>query len=165
MRRTAAALVLAVAVQPPLFLLWIALPFLVTWSAFPTDQLPNMASFSLFAAAVAIPFVLIIGLPTAIWLDRIGKFRWKYFAAIGFFAAAIPMACFLPGTDSGYSSGGNFYGKPVDFIVDGVPTLYGWLNYVQGVVTFGLHGLAGATAFYLVARPHSQEGGLSGNEA
>jgi hypothetical protein len=131
-------------------MLWILVPKALDGNF---TQLAQVGWFSLFSSIVAVPFVILVGIPASIWLRNSGRYRWKYFAAIGFIAAALPMVLFTPGGDPGYSSGGNFYGTPVDYIVKGVPTIYGWLSYMQGVVQFGLHGLLGATAFYIASKP------------
>jgi hypothetical protein len=149
MRDIIAASLLAIAVQPLVFLLWVALPPLIAGADVP---LAGMASTSLFAAVVAVPFVLLIGIPSALLLRRFGHLRWLQLAAIGFVTAALPIAANLPGGGSGYSSGGNFYGRVVDYVVAGEPTIWGWLSYAQSVLFFGLHGLIGASVFYLVWR-------------
>ena len=149
MRAIAAASLAAIAVQPLVFLLWVALPMFVAGGDVP---LADIARVSLFAALVAIPFVLLIGIPAALLLQRIGRMRWVWLASTGFIAAALPVAINPPGGDPGYSSGGNFYGRAVDFIVAGEPTLWGWLSYAQSVLFFGLHGLVGASVFYAVWR-------------
>jgi hypothetical protein len=149
MRPIIAASLLAIAVQPIVFLLWIALPPLIAGDDLP---LADMASTSLFAAVIAIPFVLLIGIPSALVLRRFGHLRWLPLAAIGFISAALPIAINLPGGDSGSSSGGNFYGRAVDYVIAGEPTIWGWLSYAQSVLFFGLHGLIGASVFYLVWR-------------
>ena len=33
-------------------------------------------------------------------------------------------------------------------MIDGKTTLYGWLSYAESAAIFGLHGTAGALAFY-----------------
>jgi hypothetical protein len=49
---------------------------------------------------------------------------------------------------SGSWSRGYFYGQNRNFVIDGVPTAYGWLAYAQSVVIEGLDGAAGALAFH-----------------
>lgn len=75
---------------------------------------------------------------------------------IGFIAAALPLAIYSWPEYPGSSSGGNWYGTPVHFVVDGQKTLYGWLSYAQNVLFFGVHGLAGGLAFFFVWRRWSE---------
>jgi hypothetical protein len=70
--------------------------------------------------------------------------------AVGFIAAALPVAVSGWSDSAGFSSGGNWYGTSVDFVVDGQKTFYGWLSYAQSILSFGLHGLAGALVFLFV---------------
>jgi hypothetical protein len=139
----------AIAVQPFVFLAWLGLPMLLHGE---TSQLLDVVSASFLAALFAVPFVLLIGVPAALLLAHYSKLRWWLLALIGFIAAALPIAVSGPGAGPGFSSGGNWHGKLVKFVVDGKPTLYGWLNHIESTVYFGLHGLVGATVFYLVWR-------------
>lgn len=139
----------AIAVQPAVFLAWLGLPALTVGQV---SAFLDAARYSFMPAVFAVLFVLFIGVPAALLLAHYGKLRWWPLASIGFFAAGLPVALSTPGGGPGYSSGGSWYGKHVDFIVNGEPTLYGWLNYIQSVFFFGLHGLAGATVFYIILR-------------
>ena len=139
----------AIAVQPFVFLTWLAVPMFLHGEI---SQLSDVVMFSPMTALFALPFVLLIGTPAALLLARYGKLRWLPLALIGFIAAALPVAVSGPGTDPGFSSGGNWHGKRVDFVVNGDPTLYGWLNHIESTLYFGLHGLIGATVFYWVWR-------------
>lgn len=40
----------------------------------------------------------------------------------------------------------------MEFVVNGQKTFYGWLNYAQSIVIYGLHGFVGALVFYFVWR-------------
>ena len=137
----------AIAIQPLVMLCWFLLPWALAGEAPPWLQ---VAAFSLYAALFAAPFVLFLGVPLSLALDHFGLLRWWPLAFAGVVSAALLVAWSIPGGDAGYSSGGNWYGKPVDFIVAGKPTLYGWLNYLQTVLVFALHGLVGATVYHWV---------------
>ena len=137
----------ALAIQPVVLLFWFVLPLWALGADLPWGQVGLVCFMSV---VLALPFVMAIGIPLALLLQKTGQIGWVPMALAGTFAGAAFAGWNLPGGDPGYSSGGNWYGKSVDFIVEGQPTLYGWLNYIQSVVAFGLHGLAGASAFYLV---------------
>jgi hypothetical protein len=150
MRTFLAALVsflAAVAIQPVVLFCWALIPYLVLGADLPWDQVGLMC---LMAAIFSIPFVLLLGVPLTLLLQRSGHLKWWPLALAGAAAGAIFAGWSGPGSDPGFSSGGNWYGKPVDFVVNGEPTFYGWLSYLRSVAAFALHGLAGATAFYLV---------------
>ena len=139
----------AIGVQPIVFLAWIGLPAVIAgeFSAF-----MDVARFSYLAAVFSVPFVVFIGVPATLFLASSNKLRWWVLGLIGFVSAGAPIALSTPGGGSGYSSGGNWYGESVQFVVNGEPTLYGWLNYVQSILFFGLHGLVGALVFYVIWR-------------
>ncbi|RZI70582.1 MAG: hypothetical protein EOP13_20575 [Pseudomonas sp.] len=139
----------AIAVQPLVFLCWLGIPMLLSGE---TAALRDAVRYSFLPAVFAVPFVLFIGIPVTLVLVHYGKLRWWPLGMIGFVAAALPIALSGPGGGAGHSSGGNWHGKPVDFIVNGEPSLYGWLNYLESTCFFGLHGLVGATVFYVLWR-------------
>lgn len=49
-----------------------------------------------------------------------------------------------------YSEGANWHGHVVTFIDHGTTTFFGWLVYVERIVTFGLPGVLGAIVFWVV---------------
>ena len=137
----------ALAVQPLVLLLWAVFPYILLGAELPWAQVGLMC---LIAVLYAVPFVIFLGVPLTLLLHRIGRLKWWPLALVGATAGAVFIGWNGPGGGAGFSSGGNWYGKYVDFIVDGKPTFYGWLSYLQSVASFALHGLAGATAYYLV---------------
>lgn len=137
----------ATAIQPLVFAPLFFGPLLVRGANIPLGEFFVMP---LFAALFAFPFIVIIGIPSLIILRRFKRLSWLSMGAIGFIAAALPLAIFSGSNNSGYSSSGDWYGTPVDFVVNGQNTLYGWLNDIQGILFCGLHGLIGALVFYFV---------------
>ena len=136
----------ALAVQPVVFLIWMGLPYAFTSEDFPWNEFPSMArTVTIFAS----PFLLILGIPVFLAMQRK---NWLSALRIGFAGFLIgilfPLIIGWPRYSPGFSSGGYFYGPNRDFVVDGVTTIYGWLAYAQSVVIYGLHGVAGALAFY-----------------
>ena len=102
---------------------------------------------------VAAAFVFVVGIPLFLVLKRMGRLGWRSILPAGFLAAAIPFAGIgfpLLRDSSGFSYGANWHGTYVQFVENGVYTMYGWLSYLEEVVRFGIHGLAGAAAFHLV---------------
>ncbi|MFC3552492.1 hypothetical protein ACFOLC_15920 [Lysobacter cavernae] len=139
----------AIAVQPFVFIASFGIPLAIAGDL---SSLADVARYSFFPALFAIPFVLFVGIPATLILVHFGKLRWWLLAFIGFIAAAAPIAFSGPGGSPGYSSGGNWHGKYVDLVINGEPTLYGWLNHLESIFFFGLHGLVGATVFYVLWR-------------
>lgn len=139
--------IVALLAQPIVLVVWLALPIVLAGGDMSWSDLGPIFFYSIL---FAVPFVLLLGVPLSFVLWRLGRFHWRLLASAGTVAGALFAGWDLPGGDSGYSSGGNWYGRNVDFVVAGVPTLYGWLSYFQSVLVFALHGLAGATAYYWV---------------
>jgi hypothetical protein len=119
----------AIAVQPLVFLGWLALPALLMGETAPVME---MAVFSLFAAVFAIPFVLVIGIPSALLLRHHPHRGW-WLAAIGFIAAALPLAATAPW---GEWISGSGWDQPVV------------MHQLASMLTLGAHGLVGAIAFH-----------------
>ncbi|GAB3361398.1 hypothetical protein [Lysobacter tyrosinilyticus] len=145
---TIVASIAAVIVQPFVLFIWFLLPDLIIYGA--EVSWADLGPLFFYTILFATPFVLLLGIPLSIALWRLGKFRWWPLALVGASAGALFAGWDLPGGDPGYSSGGNWYGQYREFVVAGVPTLYGWLNYIQSVLAFALHGFAGASIYYLV---------------
>ena len=146
----------AIAIQPILFFLWFFLPVLVAGESVTGRDILGMAVWVLLFAS---GFVFVLGIPIFLLLRHFKRASWISLAMVGFLIASVPPALFgWPGTQSpGSSSGGNWHGHSVQFVVGGVPTLYGWLNYGEGTLMFGLHGLLGALIFFLCWRRYSSK--------
>lgn len=72
----------------------------------------------------------------------------KQIFSVGFSLTALPIAIFLfllP-----LVAGTNLSIDGVSLIIDGIQTRHGWLVFVQEVLFFGLCGLSGALAFWLM---------------
>ena len=140
------ASIAALVVQPLVFLMWMGLPYAFTSEDFPWNEFPSMArAVTIFA----LPFLLIHGIPVFLVLRRKDRLSVPWVSLSGFLIGILlPLFIGWPRYSPGFSSGGYFYGPNRDFVVDGVTTIYGWLAYVQSVVIYGLHGIAGALAFY-----------------
>jgi hypothetical protein len=143
------ATVAAIAVQPLVLFAWLFLPALIAGDTVPPKDLVGM---SLFSALLASPFVVVVGIPAFLLLRYFRHLSWWSLGTIGLVVAACPVAVFGLFEYAGYSSGGNWYGTPVEFVINGQKTFYGWLSYAQSVVFFGLHGFVGALAFFIVWR-------------
>ena len=146
------ATIAAITVQPVVFFFLILSPVLFAGGHMSPQDLFGLP---LFAALFAAPFVVVLGIPAHLTLRHFNRLSWWSLGAFGFLVAALPVAIYGYSDYSGYSSGGNWYGTSVDFVINGQKTFYGWLSYVQDVVFLGLHGFAGALAFFFVCRRSS----------
>lgn len=152
------AAVAAIAIQPFVLFAWFLLPVLITGGHVSPNDLFGIP---LFAAVIATPFVFVVGVPAFLLLRRFKCLSWWSLGTIGLIVAALPVAVYGWSEYAGFSSAGNWYGTPVDFVVNGQKTFFGWLDYAQSVVFFGLHGFTGALVFFFVWRRSSGSDSLS----
>ncbi len=145
---------LAIATQPLFFVFNMAILPMIAGQEVP---LTDVGSISVVATVVAVPFVLVVGVPSALLLRRVEHFRYWPLATIGFIFAALPIAVWrLPVGNAGYSLGGNLYGHVEPFIVDGGPTIWGLLDYAQSIFIFGLRGFVAASVFFVAWRARTR---------
>ena len=108
----------------------------------------------LLAFVLASLWIVLLGLPTFLFLERRGLVRWWSATISGFFLGAVPMAFlswpYKPGSGSGYSAWDGH--KMVEYVVNGVPTHAGWVQYVLDLGATGLIGAASAVMFWVVWR-------------
>ena len=143
------ATVSAIAIQPFVLFAWFLLPALITDGHVSSSDLLGIP---LFAALISVPFVIVVGIPALLLLRHFKWLSWWSLGMVGLVVAALPVAVYGWSEYAGFSSTGNWYGTPVEFVVNGNKTFYGWLNYAQSVVFFGFHGFVGALAFFFVLR-------------
>ncbi|MEW9572689.1 hypothetical protein ABQJ54_13095 [Rhodanobacter sp. Si-c] len=106
------------------------------------------------AFVLALLWIVLLGLPAFLLLKHRGLVRWWSATISGFFLAALPMAFiswpYHPSVDSGYSAWDGH--KMVNYVVHGVPTHDGWVQYFYSSCGIGLMGAASAVAFWVVWR-------------
>jgi hypothetical protein len=114
----------------------------------------EVAQFARFALIVTSLHAAILGVPLFLFLRSFTSVGILWCAAGGFLTGAVPSAVLglfaLFGMQNA-SSGGKAT------VVNGIPTLAGWLEYLQSVGLIGLFGLAGGIVFWGVMRlsgPH-----------
>ena len=137
----------ALLAQFPVGFVFIALPLIS--SDYPFLRLAELIGVYWFATAlVAAPIIIFLGIPVFHLLRRKGLDNYKSLAMSGAAIAAVISAVLLwPIESAGYSSGGNYYGTYRNMIVDGSPTLWGWIRFVEDIVMFAVHGAIGGIAF------------------
>ena len=114
-------------------------------------------NFAMLCFFVSAAFVALLGLPAYFIFRWFNLVRWWSTLGAGFLLAAVPMAVFTwplkyPELKSSASVNG------VETMIDGVPTMAGWLQFIQGVLFLGACGLVGALAFWLVAPNKFRQG-------
>lgn len=101
---------------------------------------------------------LVLGLPLFLLLRSKNHLNFLASALAGFLIAAVPFGIkvltFMFGVQNARSGG-----TPI--VVEGVPTLAGWIEYGQAVGVSGLPGLAGGLTFWAVMWLTSQTAGTS----
>ena len=102
------------------------------------------------AAITVQPFIVVICIPSLFVLRRLNFLSWQSLGAVGFVAAAMPIATYGWFEYPGYSSVGEWFGKSVTFVIDGRKTFYGWVEYARDIMFFALHGLVGGLVLYFV---------------
>ncbi len=118
---------------------------------------------------VSLVWVVALGLPAFFLLRFLGKERITTLLAAGFVTGGLPLAILGWPLDTGSRSSfsTSWHGQFVDMVKDGVPTLYGWLSYLEGVAVVGVLGAISAATFWYVwvyfNRRPEPVGGLSGN--
>jgi len=121
----------------------------------------TVAAMFLFRSLTVAPIVLMyaglhaiaLGLPIAVLLHRLRRIHWWTGLLGGFLCGALPTALWswplrfpeLQGNSSQWDGE-----RIVETMVDGVPTTYGWLVYIQEFSFYGAFGAVGGLAFWLV---------------
>jgi hypothetical protein len=118
---------------------------------------------------VSLAWVVMLGLPAFFLLRFLRKERISTLLAAGLVTGGLPLAILGwpldPDSKSSFST--TWHGEFVDMVKDGVPTLYGWLSYLEGVTVTGVLGAISAATFWYVwvyfNRRPEPAGGLSGD--
>ena len=105
----------------------------------------------LLCVAISAAYVIVLGIPTFLLLRWRNLVRWWTTISGGFLLGAVPVAVISwPLRYSELRSSATIDG--VQTIINGVPTLAGWLQYLEGLSFMGACGVIGATAFWLIRR-------------
>lgn len=108
---------------------------------------------SVFVVALLISalHVLFLGLPAVWLLQKFDRLRLWSFVVAGFLTGCFPMAVWSwPADDSKHRSSYSYWNgaEIVQAKVDGIPTMAGWVDYIQGVGFMGLLGVFSAISFW-----------------
>ena len=125
--------------------------------------------FFYMSLLVSLAWVVVLGLPAFFLLRFLHRERITTLLAAGFVTGGLPLAILGwpldPGSRSSFST--TWHGEFVDMVKDGVPTLYGWLSYLEGIAVTGVLGAISAATFWYVwvyfSRRPEPAGDLSGD--
>jgi len=105
--------------------------------------------FFFICLVISAAHVMALGIPAYLLLRWRGLFRWWSVLLAGFALGSIPAGVFSwPLRYAGSRSSASVNG--VETMIDGVPTLAGWLQYAEGISFFGACGLGAAAVFCAV---------------
>ncbi len=148
--RLVLAFIAAIALPTALMVLWYLYGQFQTFEANDPYIWVRTWGFLGLTAAISSSFVLILGLPAYLLLRYFRKVSWWSTLLSGFCLSAIPAGIFTwPLRYAGAGSYSSVNG--VETMVDGVPTIAGWLQFIEGVLFFGGLGFVAALAFWFVA--------------
>ena len=99
---------------------------------------------------ISAAYVIVLGMPAYAVLRWRNAVRGWSTIATGFVLGAAPVAVLLWPLRNSRGASATIDG--VSTIVNGVPTIAGWLQYLESVASFGVCGAAAATAFWFIAR-------------
>lgn len=116
----------------------------------------RVRNFSVMVLMVSTAFVVFLGVPAFLLLRWKQLVHWWSAIAGGFLLAALPMALFAWPMRYSHLKGSAVI-NGVHTMIDGVPTVAGWLQYAVGIVMFGALGAIGGLCFWLVWRHEAQQ--------
>ncbi|MBU2984905.1 hypothetical protein KO528_06065 [Saccharophagus degradans] len=148
--RLVLAFIAAIALPTALMVLWYLYGQFQTFDADDPYIWVRTRGFLTLTAAISASFVMILGLPAYLLLRYFNKISWWSTFLSGFSLGAVPAGIFT--WPLRYASAGSYSSvNGVETMVDGVPTIAGWVQFIEGVLFFGGLGFIAALAFWLVA--------------
>jgi hypothetical protein len=105
--------------------------------------------FLAICLAISAAHVVVLGIPAYFLLRWRGLIRWWSALLAGFVLGSVPAGAIT--WPLRYASPGSYVSSNgVDTMVNGVPTIAGWLQYLGGTAFFGACGFVAALAFCAV---------------
>lgn len=107
---------------------------------------------AVLVAGTSFLYVVVLGIPAFLLLRWRKAIRWWSATVVGFLLGCLPVAFSLWPVDADLRTTQSHWdgGKMVQTVVDGVPTLAGWLSYANAVAGMGAFGTVGGLAFWVV---------------
>lgn len=122
--------------------------------AYPWDEsMPSMLIAALILSAL---HFLFLGLPALLAIKWLSKLSLVSVVSVGFLTAIAPSAVKfwpMPGAHSTGVVKTKLFGMIVEKAINGVPTIWGWLIYLENLVLIGaLFGIPSAVVFWFFYR-------------
>lgn len=135
----------------------VAITFTAFLSAVIAPTLPFIATGGVYFLTLAISaaHALILGVPMFFFVKRFIGINFWSTSITGFLVALIPIAIWswpLSYASSNMSSSHWNGDHMVQTMINGVPTIDGWLSYAKSAALFGLFGLVSGVVFWVVWR-------------
>lgn len=105
-----------------------------------------------FALCISVAHVGILGLPAFLLLKKHWSLNLYRMMAVGFFLGCLPSGLVMwPYDYSQFKSSFSYWNghAMVHAKINGVPTLIGWIDYLQNIGIMGLFGVLSAAVFWL----------------
>jgi hypothetical protein len=129
--------------------------FAVVSLASPYPNSSTIFIVTIVAFLVSLGHIAALGIPGLLLLHRTRQFKAWTICGMGFFFGCLPTSIWswplkasLRGASESHWDGD----KIVHSMVDGVPTLVGWIGYLEGVLSMGAFGAVSGAAFWLAWR-------------
>ena len=118
-----------------------------------TGDLAGAAPVGMLVLMVAAAHVLLLGVPVFAFLYWRNWVRWWSLTAFGFVVGCIPAGIiFWPPRYERRQYASSWQEDGVWTMIDGMPTLAGWLEFGKRLAWFGALGAVGALAFWFTRR-------------
>jgi hypothetical protein len=162
--RTIFALI-AAACAPTLIILTIGVVVIILSGPFNNTGLLQQGNWTSFLGITIVVLiitfldVIVLGIPAFIGGWYVKAIRWRTSIVVAFLIGAVPTAIFLwplkyPQL---HSTSSRWDGeKMVHTMVDGIPTMTGWMDYIFAFTIMGLFSVSGGLAFWLIWTHHDQ---------
>lgn len=127
--------------------------FSVLSLASPYPDSSALLLIAIVAFIVSLVHVILLGIPGLLLLSKMGQFTGWSISLLGFLAGCLPMGLWswplkssLHGASDAHWDGERI----VSSMVDGIPTLVGWISYVEGTMWMGAMGAVSGLVFWVV---------------
>lgn len=119
----------------------------------PSPFVKEVLLVAIVAIAVSAAHVLVLAYPGILALRHWRQLSANTICLLGAVTGAAPLALWTWPLSADYQGRTSTYwdgSKTVSDMIDGVPTMIGWINYLEGIGTTAILGIISALAFWFV---------------